>query len=159
MTERRAKLGIAAAALLLVLPATLALVLLAILAYPRPPQSGGSLQIAFDAAMLLQLCAAIAAWRLIVPRLGGGRAALQRAHPAWLVVLGIGALVGMAGAAAAIEHAMNLHAPTARVGFALLSPAVLFAPVWWMLFRERRARGEGVGPVEPKKKPRRVGRG
>jgi hypothetical protein len=88
--------------------------------------------------MALKLLALIAAWRLVALRLRRGRGALRRTHGAWRIFLALGALVGIGGAAVALEHLLNPESATEITGFALLSPAVLLVPVAAHLFWDLR---------------------
>ncbi|MFU8817535.1 MAG: hypothetical protein ACNA7W_19490 [Pseudomonadales bacterium] len=139
MTTRQRKALLLVAVLLLLLPLTLITALMLIVSYPAYAiPDPGALQIVFDVAMMFMVAAVIAGWRLSVGFLRRGRDGVGRAHGLWMLLLGIGALIGVVGAGFAIEHAINPRTAADHVGFALLSPAVLLLPVCLLLWRYRK---------------------
>jgi hypothetical protein len=150
MTERSRKALLAAAVLLLLLPLTLVTALMVMVSYPAYPiPDPGVLQVIFDAAMVFKVLAIVAGWRLVIGYFRGDRRDSweRTASPVWLVLLGVGALIGLVGAGFAVEHAMNPRTAADHVGFALLSPAVLLVPLWLFLWRQRK-RGRGAVRID-----------
>ncbi|MFC3606974.1 hypothetical protein [Stutzerimonas tarimensis] len=139
MTARSHRLLGAAEAVLLLLPLTLLTVAILVLSYPAYPIPLRTLQVIFDLAMLAQVVAIIAGWRLMLGYLRHGPAGLARTHRGWLGVLAIGAAIGLVGGAIAIWHAFNPANAPDLVGYALLAPAALLIPLWlhWQLQRRR----------------------
>jgi hypothetical protein len=139
MSDRAGKILLAGVVLLFLLPLTAWTVLIVALSYPAYPiPDPGALQIVFDIAMLLQIVGIAAAWRLAARYFRAGREGLARLSRAWLLLLGVGALVGGIGAGFAAEHALDPRSAEDYVGFALLCPAVLLVPIWWFMWRNRR---------------------
>jgi ABC-type transport system involved in multi-copper enzyme maturation permease subunit len=137
--ERVRKAFLAVGISLLLLPLTLLTALIVVLSYPAYPIADpGVLQIVFDVAMVLQILAILSAWRLSAGYFRGGASGLARAHGAWLVLLAVGAAIGLAGAGFAVEHALDPRTAEDHVGFALLSPAVVLVPIGLLLWRYRR---------------------
>ena len=117
----------AAQAVLLLLPATVAIALIVFLGYPAYPQRHFSWpQALFDFMLLLSIVGLFAAWRLVVLYL---RAASMRGHRVALAFLALGALSGAVGAVSALVHWLAPGAPGVTVGFALLTPAAALVPL------------------------------
>jgi hypothetical protein len=139
MSDRAGKALLALGVLLFLLPLTVVTALIVALSYPAYPiPDPGALQIVFDIAMLLQIGGIVAGWWLSVRFFRSGRAGLARAGRGRLLLLGVGALVGIIGAGFALEHALDPRTAEDYVGFALLCPAVLLVPIWWFMWRRRR---------------------
>jgi hypothetical protein len=129
---------VAAQALLLLLPVTLLFVFIVFSDYPAYPQRHFSApQAAFDLGLLLAMAGVAAAWRLVVPYLRRGRAGLREVHAAWLVLLVLGSLPGVAGAVVAGARFLDSAEPGVTVGFTLLAPAVVLLPLAVQLGREK----------------------
>lgn len=127
---------------LLLLPLTLLmgiLVPLTYVAYPIPHLQATLL--AFDLGMLIKLLGILAAWRLALGFLRFGAAGLQRANVAWFVLLLAAVAVGLASSVVAIEQNVLSSVYQARVGFTLLAPAVVLAPLAAHLLWERQRAG------------------
>jgi hypothetical protein len=137
--ERPGKVVAWIGAIALLLPLTLVTGLMVMLSYPAYPiPDPGGLQIVFDAAMLMKIVAILAGWRLAASYLAGGRRRLAGAHGVWLVLLGLGAVIGLVGAGFAIQHLLTPRTAGDHVGFALLAPGVLLVPIWVFLWRQRQ---------------------
>lgn len=125
MTERLSKGLLIAEAVLLLVPLTLLAVFFVLVSYPAyPPPNFPPIQIAFDLGVVLILAALIAAWRLVVLHLRAGPGALK-ARPLWLMLVIVGALIGLASLLVIVERVLNSGAPGEYVGFALLAPAAV----------------------------------
>lgn len=139
MTEKGRKRIALAEVVLLLLPLSALMALLVPLtyvAYPIPDLHATLL--AFDLGMLIKLLGILAAWRLAVGFLRFGAPGLRKAHVSWFVLLYAAVLIGVASTVVAIEQ--NVFSPLyqTRVGFSLLAPAVLLAPLAGHLLWERR---------------------
>ncbi|PMR73253.1 hypothetical protein [Billgrantia endophytica] len=124
---------------LLLLPLTLLMALLVPLtyvAYPIPQMQATLL--AFDLGMLVKLLGILAAWRLAVGFLRFGVSSLRRAHLVWFVLVLAAVAIGIASSVVAIEQNVLSSVYHARVGFTLLVPAVVLAPLAVHLIWERR---------------------
>ena len=139
MTERSHKALVALQLLLLLAPATLAVSFLLLAGLPALPQRSLSApQLAFDAGVAALVAGTLAGWRLAVRYLSGGRSGLRRLSRAWLLLLLLGALVGLAGALIAIPQLLAPGAPDVAVGFALLAPGALLALLAAHLLQQKK---------------------
>lgn len=138
MAEAVRKGWIAAQALLLLLPASALAAFILILSYPSyPPRYVSPAQLAFDLGLILTIGGLAAAWRLAWRYWRAGRPGLQRTHGGWLALLALAALIGLAGAATTLVHLLDPVDPGVSVGFALLAPGALLAPLAVQLGIER----------------------
>jgi hypothetical protein len=137
--ERTGRILVGIGAVLFLLPLTVVTGLMVMLSYPAYPiPDPGVLQIVFDGAMLMKIVAILAGWWLAASYLAGGPRRLAGAHGAWLVLLGLGAVIGLVGAGFAIQHLLTPRTAGDHVGFALLAPGVLLVPIWVFLWRQRQ---------------------
>ncbi len=135
MSERLARGFVAAALLFLLLPATLAMALIAALSYPAYPlPSPSPLNLLFDVLLWITIAGLVAAWRAALRYLRGGRAALARIGPPSRMFIAAGAGIGLIGAAIGLEHALGGPARD-TVGFALLAPGVVLLAFGWAVWR------------------------
>lgn len=139
MSENFSKGILAAEALLLLLPLTLIAALLVLLSYPAYPlPDPRPIQLVFDLAMLFQLLALVAGWRMVILYLRSGRHGLRGARTLWIILLVLGAVIGLAGAFVAVEHVLNSGTARDSVGFALLAPGAVLSVLAGHLLWERR---------------------
>lgn len=139
MTPTARKRVMLAEVALLLLPLTLLMALLVPLtyvAYPFPELHATLL--VFDLGMLLKLLGILAAWRLAVGFMRFGAGGVRRAHLTWFVLLLAAVAVGIASSVVAIEQNLFSSVYATRVGFTLLAPAVVLAPLAAHLWWERR---------------------
>lgn len=142
MARRGAKIGLIAHALALLAPLTLVMALFIVLSYPAYPiPTHRLIQVVFDFAVLIQAAAIFAAWYLVGRYLHGGHPSLRKAHQGWFLLVLAGAVLGILGAAIGVEHAMNPMTAENIVGFALLAPAIVLAPLWLHLWWLQRRGG------------------
>lgn len=139
MSERAHKVLLGAEALILLLPLTLFTALMVAVSYPAYPMPMKPLQIVFDLGMVLKIAAVVAAWRLVTAHLSRGRTGVATVHPAWSVLLGLGALLGLVAGVIALWHALNPENAPVIIGYILLSPAAALLPVLLHLRHERYA--------------------
>lgn len=139
MSQGRRKILLALEVLVLLLPLTLFMTLLVPLSYIAYPVPDPKLiQIVFDLAMLIKLAGIIAAWRLAVSYISGGRRSLQSAHPIWICVLAAAAVIGLLSTLVAVEQMTLAEYPSERIGFTLLAPALALMPIAVHMFLESR---------------------
>ncbi|QJQ94699.1 MULTISPECIES: hypothetical protein [Halomonadaceae] len=139
MSKARARWIMIAEILLLLLPLTLLmglLVPLTYVAYPIPDPR--PILIVFDIGMLFKLIGIAAAWRLALAYLRQGGEGLRKCHSLWFVLLIVAVAIGLASTLVAIEQSLFSTRYEERIGFTLLAPALLLAPLAGHLLHGRR---------------------